>query len=177
MVMLAEHYDFVIGGDPDRDTIDLAILEARTGRVCDQTADRTDGPGYSRLLAWAHQHAPGRRVWALEGTSSFAAGFVTMLAEAGEDIVEIPGQKRSRRAKNDRIDAVQAARTELVQTEQAAPRERGLREALRQILVTRQGVLVSRTKPINPSWSCEFNSCCCARPPTAVSQLRFSDGH
>ena len=28
MVMLAEHYDFVIGGDPDRDTIDLAILEA-----------------------------------------------------------------------------------------------------------------------------------------------------
>ena len=37
MVMLAEHYDFVIGGDPDRDTIDLAILEAGTGRVRDQT--------------------------------------------------------------------------------------------------------------------------------------------
>jgi len=140
MVMLAEHYDFVIGGDPDRDTIDLAILEASTGRVCDQTADRTDGPGYSRLLAWAHQNAPGRRVWALESTSSFAAGFVTMLAEAGEDIVEIPGQKRSRRPKNDRIDAIQAARTALAQTQQAAPRERGLREALRQVLVTRQGV-------------------------------------
>jgi transposase len=149
MVMLAEHYDFVIGGDPDRDTIDLAILEAGTGRVRDQTADWTDGPAYSRLLAWARQHAPGRRVWALEGTGSFAAGFVTMLAEAGEDIVEIPGQKRSRRAKNDRIDAVQAARTALAQTEQAAPRERGLREALRQVLVTRQGVLVSRTKAIN----------------------------
>ena len=59
MVMLAEHYDFVIGGDPDRDTIDLAILEAGTGRVRDQTADRTDGPAYSRLLAWARQHAPG----------------------------------------------------------------------------------------------------------------------
>ena len=29
-----------------------------------------------------------------------------MLAEAGEDVVEIPGQKRPR-AKNDRIDAVQ----------------------------------------------------------------------
>ena len=25
MVMLAEHYDYVIGGDPDRDTIDLAV--------------------------------------------------------------------------------------------------------------------------------------------------------
>ena len=96
MVMLAEHYDFVIGGDPDHDTIDLAILEAATGRVRDP-ADRTDGPAYLRLLAWARHHASGRRVWALEGTSSFAAGFVTMLAEAGEDIVEIPGQKRSRK--------------------------------------------------------------------------------
>ena len=25
MVMLADHYDYVIGGDPDRDTIDLAV--------------------------------------------------------------------------------------------------------------------------------------------------------
>jgi len=55
MVMLAEHYDFIIGGDPDRDTIDLAIIEAGTGRVRGQTADRTDGPAYSRLLAWARQ--------------------------------------------------------------------------------------------------------------------------
>jgi transposase len=167
MVMLAEHYDFVIGGDPDRDTIDLAILEAGTGRVRGQTVDRTDGPAYSRLLPWARQHAPGRRVWALEGTSSFAAGFVTMLAEAGEDIVEIPGQKRSRRAKNDRIDAVQAARTALAQTEQAAPRERGLREALRQVLVTRQGVLVSRTKAIN-----ELKSLIVVAPEHLRSQLR-----
>ncbi len=26
MVMLAEHYDYVIGGDPDRDTIDLVVV-------------------------------------------------------------------------------------------------------------------------------------------------------
>jgi hypothetical protein len=36
-----------------------------------------------------------------------------MLAEAGEDTVETPGRKRSRRVKNDRIDAVQAALTAL----------------------------------------------------------------
>ena len=40
MVMLAEHYDFIIGGDPDRDTIDLAILDAVTGRVHAQCSDR-----------------------------------------------------------------------------------------------------------------------------------------
>ena len=92
---------------------------------------------------------PGRRVWALEGTGSFAAGLATMLAEAGEDVVEISGGKRTRGAKNDRIDAVRAARTALAREHQATPRARGLREALRQILVTRQGILVSRTKAIN----------------------------
>jgi transposase len=97
------------------------------------------------------------------GHQQLAAGFVTMLAEACEDIVE----KRTRRAKNDRIDAVQAARTALAQTEQAAPRERGLREALRQVLVTRQGVLVSRTKAIN-----ELKSLIVVAPDHLRSQLR-----
>jgi transposase len=74
---------------------------------------------------------------------------VAVLAEAGEDVVEIQNKKRSRGAKNDRIDAIQAARTALAQTHQATPRERGLREAIRQVLEARQGVLVSRTKAIN----------------------------
>jgi hypothetical protein len=60
MVLLAEHYDFVIGGDPDRDTIDLAILGTGTGRVHEQTADRADGPAYLRLLAWAEEQRPLR---------------------------------------------------------------------------------------------------------------------
>ena len=149
MVMLAEHYDFVIGGDPDRDTIDLAVLDTGTGGVRAHLADRADAAGYRRLLEWAHLHAPGRRVWALEGTGSFAAGLARVLAEADEDVVEITGGRRPRGAKNDRIDAVAAARTALASQQQAAPRARGLREALRQILVTRQAVLVSRTKAIN----------------------------
>ena len=88
-------------------------------------------------------------MWALEGTGSFAAGLVAVLAEAGEKVVEGPGARRARGAKSDRLDAVQAARTALSREQQAAPRARGLREALRQILVTRQAVLVSRTKAIN----------------------------
>ena len=75
MVMLAEQYDYVIGGDPDRDTIDLAILDTATSRLHGQTSDHADGPAYLRMLAWAVAAAPGRRVWALEGTGSFAAGW------------------------------------------------------------------------------------------------------
>src|SRR5262245_16821228 len=167
MVMLADNYDFVIGGDPDRDTIDLAILDAGTGRTCGHHAAAADGPGYVKLVAWARRHAPGRRVWALEGTGSFAAGLATVLAEAGEDVVEITGVKRARGARNDRIDAVQAARTALAQEHHATPRQRGLREALRQILVTRQAVLVSRTKAIN-----ELKSLIVVAPEHLRAQLR-----
>jgi transposase len=167
MVMLAEHYDFVIGGDPDRDTIDLAVVDAATGVVRSQISDQADGAGYRRLLSWVGRVADGRRVWALEGTGSFAAGLVAVLAEAGEDVIEIQNKKRSRGAKSDRIDAVQAARTALAQTHQATPRGRGIREAIRQVLATRQGVLVSRTKAIN-----ELKSLIVVAPEHLRSQLR-----
>ena len=149
MAMLAEEYDFVIGGDPDRDTIDLAVIDTATGALAAHIADTADGPGYARLLIWGQQHAPGRRLWALEGTGSFASGLVCLLTEAGEEVVEVTGTRRPRGAKSDRIDAVMAARTALARERQGVPRARGLREALRQILATRKGVLVSRTKAIN----------------------------
>jgi transposase len=60
--MLAEHYDYVIGGDPDRDTIDVAVLDAATGAVREHLSVPADGPGYARLIGWGVGHAPGRRV-------------------------------------------------------------------------------------------------------------------
>lgn len=96
MVMLAEDYDFVIGGDPDRDTIDLAVVDTSTGGVRGHIIDSADAGGYQRLLDWSREHAPGRRVWALEGTGSFAAGLVNVLVAAHEEVVEITGSKRSR---------------------------------------------------------------------------------
>lgn len=149
MVMLADHYDFVIGGDPDRDSVDLAIIDTRTGTLRGQIAGPADGPGYQDLLDWGCRHAPGRRVWALEGTGSFASGFVACLSKAGEDVVEVGGIKRARGAKSDRIDAVRAARQALSSEHQATPRARGLREALRLVIRTRHALLVSRTKAIN----------------------------
>jgi transposase len=149
MVMLAEQYDFVIGGDPDRDTIDLAVLDTGAGRVHAHVADAADGAGYRRMLAWAGEHAAGRRIWALEGTGSFAAGLVAALVDAGETVVEVGALKRARGAKNDRIDAIRAARQALARDEQGAPRAGGLREALRMVFACREGVLISRTKAIN----------------------------
>jgi transposase len=167
MTMLAEDYDYVIGGDPDRDTIDLAVLDTRTGRVLAHLADTADGAGYRRMLAWAGEHAPGRRIWALEGTGSFAAGLVVFLTEAGETVVEVGALKRSRGAKSDRIDAIRAARQALSREEQGAPRSGGLREALRMVFACREGVLISRTKAVN-----ELKSLIVVAPEQLRAQLR-----
>jgi transposase len=167
MVMLAEQYDFVIGGDPDRDTVDLAVLDTGAGRVRAHLADAADGAGYRRMLAWAGEQAPGRRIWALEGTGSFAAGLVVFLVDAGETVVEVGALKRARGAKNDRIDAIRAARQALSRDEHSAPRAGGLREALRMVFACREGVLVSRTKAIN-----ELKSLIVVAPEQLRAQLR-----
>src|SRR4051794_8479877 len=120
MTMLADLYDYVIGGDPDRDTIDLAVVDTATGGARAHVAASADGAGYARVLKWAQQHAPGRRVWALEGTGSFAAGLTVALAGADEDVVEVGGLKRVRGNKNDRLDAVRAARSAMGQDHQAS---------------------------------------------------------
>jgi transposase len=146
VTMLAQDYEYVIGGDPDRDTVDLAVLDTATGGIHAHLASSADGAGYAAMLEWAHQLAPGRRVWALEGTGSFAAGLSEALACAGEDVVEVGGVKRVRGAKSDRIDAVRAARTALARDHQSSPRAHGLRAAIRALTATRESVIASRTK-------------------------------
>ena len=69
--MLSGQVDFVIGVDTHRDANVAAIVEAATGGVVDHLHCSTDAMGYKRALAFADLHAPGRRVWAIEGTGSF----------------------------------------------------------------------------------------------------------
>src|SRR5690242_15403959 len=66
--MLSGQVDYVIGVDTHRDTNSAAIVEAATGAVIDHFQGSTDATGYKRVLAFAVTHAPGRRVWAIEGT-------------------------------------------------------------------------------------------------------------
>jgi transposase len=119
------------------------------------------------MLDWAVAHAPGRRVWALEGTGSFAVGLVEVLVRAGEDVIQIGAVKRAVGAKNDQIDAVRAARQALSSGQPATPRPGGLREAIRMTMTARQGVLVGRTKAID-----ELKSLIVVAPEHLRAQLR-----
>lgn len=148
--MLAEHVDFVLGVDTHKDSHTAAVVTP-TGGVVAHLAVPTDAFGNRRLLAFARERGPGRRVWAIEGTGSFGAGLTTYLLEQGEWVVEIDRPARPARrngAKTDELDAVRAAREALAREHLAQPRKRGEREAMRVLLTTRQGAVRGRTKAI-----------------------------
>jgi transposase len=148
--MLAELVDHVIGVDTHRDSHTAAVLNTAAALQARITL-ATDAFGYKRLLAFARKHAPGRRCWAIEGTGSYGSGLTTFLLEHGEWVIEIDRPKRpSRRngAKSDDLDAARAAREALSREHLAQPRQRGWREAMRVLLITREGAMVSRTKAL-----------------------------
>lgn len=150
--ILAGKVEFVVGVDTHRDSHTAAIVSATTGGVVDQLTVATDASGYRELQDFADRHAPGRRVWAIEGTGSYGSGLTTALLEHGQWVVEIDRPTRPARrdrAKSDDLDAVRAAREALGRDHLALPRARGDREALRVLTTARAGAVVAGTKAIN----------------------------
>ena len=150
MAMLADRVDAVIGVDTHKHTHTAAVVTPTGGLVDHRTAP-SDGPGIRNLLAFARRQAPGRRVWAIEGTGSFGAGLTSALLERGEWVVEIDRPRRPARrngAESDELDAVRAAREALGREHLVQPRRRGDREALRVLLCTREAAVRGRTRSI-----------------------------
>src|SRR5439155_19813349 len=114
MTMVAERVDFVIGVDTHKHRHTAAVLDHNGGVL--QTLEVVAAtPGYRRLLELAEELAPGRRVWALEGTGSYGAGLASFLQVRSEWAIEIDRPQRSprRRGKSDPIDAIRAGREAL----------------------------------------------------------------
>ena len=148
--MLAQRVDHVIGVDTHRDSHTAAVLDTTGGIIADLSVP-ADAFGYKRVLGFGRAQAPARRAWAIEGTGSFGSGLTTFLLEQGEWVVEIGRPARPARrngAKSDELDAARAGREALAREHLAQPRCRGEREAVRVLLVTRQGAVVSRTRAI-----------------------------
>jgi transposase len=152
MGMLSELVDYVIGVDTHRDAHSAAVVAARSGAVDAAVTIAANPIGYKRVLRFAGHHAPGRRVWAVESSGSFGAGLATFLFEHGEWVVEVDRPARPARrngAKSDELDAIRAAHEALGREHLAQPRQRGEREAVRVLLITRRGAIRARTRAIN----------------------------
>ncbi len=166
--MLADELDYVIGVDPHRDAHALAVVDVRSGGVMFEATAVADGEGYESVLRLANQHAPGRRVFAVEGTGSFGAGLTRFLVSHEERVLEVGRLRRERQSgKSDALDAIRAARSVLGQTRPARPRAGGEREALRALSAAREGAVTARRAGL-----CQLRGLLVSAPEPLRAELR-----
>lgn len=127
--MLAELVDHVIGVDPDRDRITVAVVDAKThGELACAQFPTTVG-GYAKAIRWADDFSTSdRRVWSVEGAGSYGAGLCFALTAEAEWAIEFdrPSSRPAKDgAKSDGLDAVRAAREMLGRTKWSTPRPEG----------------------------------------------------
>ena len=149
--MLAEGADYVIGVDTHAQRHAFAVVEASTGALVTDWQLPASAEGYREALGLACEFAPGRRLWALEGTGCYGAGLTRSLLAAGERVREVERPLRrgiQARLKSDALDARRAAHAAL-ERPLAHPREGGTREALRVLLATREQAVQVRRVGLN----------------------------
>lgn len=151
--MLAELVDHVIGVDPDRDWITLAVLDARSAGVVAEGRFAATGEGYQEAVVFVDGHSvETERAWVIEGSAGYGRGLAVALGRRGEWVIEFnrPTRKTKDGAKSDALDAVRAAREMLGRKRLSVPRAHdGVREAVRVHAVTRAGAVRVRTAAIN----------------------------
>lgn len=168
--MLADNVAYVIGVDTHAGAHALALLEARTQRTRRSLSIPATRRGYRQALRLARRQAPGRRVWALEGSGSYGAGLARFLAERGEQVLEVERPRREGRRgrlKSDPLDAERAARQVLAGQAGALPRLGSETQALRALLTTREGAVVASTAALN-----ELRALLLSTPPELRERLQ-----
>ena len=145
LATLTELVDHVVGVDPDRDSITIAVGDAHATAVLAHERFAADAAGYQGAISLADQHSTEvSRCWAVEGTSSYGRGLLGELERAGEMVVEFdqPRHKSSKSgAKSDALDAIRAAREALgrdrLSVPTAGPSARSKRHVKRSVTAAR----------------------------------------
>lgn len=167
--MLTDRLDYVVGVDSHADQHAFAVVAA-TGMLSGEARLAADEQGYRQALALAEQQAPGRRLWAVEGSGSYAAGLTRFLQAHGERVLEVERPKRTGsrgRIKSDPLDALRAARLVLAGERLAEPRSGGQRESLRALVSTREGTVAARRAAL-----CQLRALIVLLDDSRRSQLR-----
>jgi transposase len=145
--MLADELESVVGVETHRDQHAVAVVDAHTGAVIAQTMTAASARGYADAVRFADRHAPGDRLWAIEGPGHYGAGLARHLERRGEAVHEVDRTSRSERrlrGKDDQLDAVRAARSALAHEHRTRPRAGEHQEALRLLLLARRTAVDTR---------------------------------
>ena len=123
--MLAELVDHVVGVDPDRDWITLAVLDARSSGVLAEGRFAATGDGYNDAIDFVDVHSvETERAWVIEGSAAYGRGLAVALGRRGEWVIEFdrPTRKTKDGAKSDALDAIRAAREMVGRKRLSVPR-------------------------------------------------------
>jgi transposase len=167
--MLADQLDYIVGVDPHRDSHALAVVHVVSGAVVFESVIDANSDGYAQALSLVDEQAPGRRVFAIEGTGSYGAGLTRFLTREGERVLEVSRLRRERRSggKTDALDAVRAARSVLGQERPSTPRAGGERQALQALVAAREGAVNARRAGL-----CQLRDLLITTPEPLRSELR-----
>ncbi len=167
--MLADELDYIVGVDPHRDSHALAVVEVVSGAIVFESTVDANSDGYAQALQLVEERACGRRVFAIEGTGSFAAGLTRFLTGRGERVLEVSRLRRQRRSggKTDALDAVRAARSVLSEQRPATPRAGGERQALQALVAAREGAVNAKRAGL-----CQLRDLLITTPEPLRSELR-----
>lgn len=159
MTIVAETYTYVVGVDTHAATHHYAIIETRTGGLVDDAQFPTTTAGLSRALDWIARRTGTQTdgdvsavLVSIEGTRSYGTRLTALLVQVGYRVVDAPSPTRERgSAKNDRIDALIAARGSLHKPQDSlADARTGTTSASLQILLSaRNSISAERTRAIN----------------------------
>jgi transposase len=125
-----------------------AVAVDRLGRVLGSLEFAVDNPGFAQLKRFARSF--GEPAFAIEGTGSYGASLARALLADGFAVYECDRpERRSRKDKNDLIDAEAAARRLLTGKQLPLPRSGAGREQLRLMLDERRSAQHSRLQALN----------------------------
>jgi transposase len=137
----------IVGFDCHVDSHVAAALDP-LGRLLGTASFCTTSTGYQNALAWMRAFGPVIAV-GVESTGSYGAALARFLTDARIRVVEVNQphpHTRSRRGKDDPIDAEAAARKVLSGEARGAAKDTsGIVESIRQLMVARDGAVKART--------------------------------
>ena len=137
----------IVGGVDTHKDLHTAAVVTMAGVVLGTEAFSTTRAGYRAMLRWFREHGELLRV-GVEQTGSYGAGLTRHLALAGVPVLEVTGPEPSQRrsqGKDDRLDAIAAARAALEgRRVQVAKDRSGAVEALRVLRTTRATAVKAR---------------------------------
>jgi transposase len=126
----------------------VAVALDRLGRVLGSLEFAVDEPGFARLSRFARSF--GEPAFAVEGTGSYGASLTRALLAEGWAVYECDRpERRSRKDKNDLLDAEAAARRLLTGKQLPLPRGGAERGQLRLLLAERRSAQHSRLQALN----------------------------